>query len=87
MNSNTHLSELQDGIRLYWPDTHFIYNEGLIKGSGTFSTFCVAQILSTHQVSRNTPASPGKRCYLVLTVLRAAKVTFQSPSTTPGFLS
>lgn len=64
MTSNTHSSELQAGIRQYWPETHIIYIEGLIKGSGTFNTFCVAPIHSTLQVSRNTVASPGRRCYL-----------------------
>lgn len=61
MISNTRLSELQAGIRHHWPETHIIYTEGLMKGSGTFNTFRVAPIL---QVSRNTAASPGRRCYL-----------------------
>lgn len=47
MKSNTHLSELQAGIRHYRPETHITYTEGLIKVSGTFDTFCVAPMLST----------------------------------------
>lgn len=70
MISNTHLSELQAGIRHHWPETHIIYSKGLIKGSGTFNTFCVALIL---QVSRNTAASPGRRCYLCAHSLNSSK--------------
>lgn len=85
MNSNTHFSELQAGIRHYWPETHIVYTEGLIKGSGTFHTSCRALTLPIPQVSRS---QPRKEMLLpVRVVLRAATVAFQSPSSTPGFLS
>lgn len=86
MNSNTCLSELQADIKHYWPENHIIYIEGLIKGSGTFNTFCVAQFFPHCKFLKiQLPTQEGDAT--CAHSLESSKGNISKSSTTPGFLS